>query len=111
MGAIWDGKMVVHVSDQETGRRQTADASSLESPLKPIAGQQRSRPAGWLPGQQAVRAWETLQSGDTLDAKIDRSISIKFRRLPPAACRQAPAAALVCKSSETACGSRMTHQS
>ncbi len=82
MGAIWEGKMVVHVHDEESGRRETVDAESLEPLLKPIADQQRARAAGWLPGQQGYRVWETLRNGEDLDAMIDRSISIKFRRLP-----------------------------
>lgn len=85
MGAIWEGKMIVHVYDEESGRKETVDAGSLQMLLKPMANQQRARAAGWLPGQQGHRAWETMQSGETLDAKIDRSITIKFRRLPAGA--------------------------
>ncbi len=81
LGAIHEGKMVVHVIDEDSGRRETVNTESLEKLLKGIREQQRAPAAGWLPGQQGYRSWQTLRNGSVLDAQIDRSIKAMFRPL------------------------------
>ena len=83
LGAIWERKMIVHVHDQDTGRAETVDAGSLQRLLAPIRKQQRAPAAGWLPGQQGYRAWQTLADGSVLDTKIDRSVRVILRSLDP----------------------------
>ena len=81
LGAIWDQKMVVHVHDEDSGRTERVDASSLESMLLPTSKQQRAPSKGWLAGSQGYRALQTLQAGRWLDDPIDRSIRVRFRSL------------------------------
>lgn len=81
LGAIWGGKMIVRVHDESTGQSETVDAGSLQHLLSPIRHQQRAPAAGWLPGQQGYRAWQTLAEGSLLDTQIDRSVRVIFRPL------------------------------
>ena len=81
MGAIWEGLMVVHVTDERSGRTERVDAESLESMLLPISKQQRAPAKGWLAGNQGYRALTTLRSGRWLSESIDRSIRVRFRSL------------------------------
>ena len=93
LGAIQERKMVVHVSDQTMNLAQAIDHDSLEHCLANIRNQKRSRRGtggGWLPGNQAYRAYETLlqgrQLGDLLfDADVvDPSVRVCFRSLSSA---------------------------
>ncbi len=81
MGAIWQGLMVVHVSDEASGQTKRVDAGSLESMLLPISKQQRAPAKGWLAGSQGYRALTTLHSGRWLSESVDRSIGVRFRSL------------------------------
>ena len=91
LGAIQERKMVVRVSDETLDTDQLIDHSSLERCLARIRKQKRSRRGaggGWLVGEQAYRAYETLQHGEELvvapldgDAP-DPSLRIRFRSLP-----------------------------
>ena len=83
LGAILEGKMIVQVHDESTGQSETVDAGSLQHLLAQIRNQQRAPAAGWLPGQQGYRAWQTLADGSTLDTQIDRSVRVIFRALAP----------------------------
>ena len=85
LGAIWERRMIVHVHDEGSGRSETVNAQSLERLLAPIRSQQRAPAAGWLPGQQGYRAWQTLADGSPLDTKIDRSVRVIYRPLGQAA--------------------------
>ena len=83
LGAIWQGRMVVHVQDERIGQAATIDAASLEERLRQHMDQQRL-PAGmrgWLVGSQGYRAWQTLDEGRVLDRPIDRSVELRFRAL------------------------------
>ncbi|MDE0395657.1 MAG: hypothetical protein OYK82_12860 [Gammaproteobacteria bacterium] len=90
LGAIQEGKMVVGVSDKTLDAEQVIDRGSLERCLAEIRGQRRSRRGaggGWLPGEQAYRAYETLHRGEELvvppfdgDAQ-DPSVRVFFRSL------------------------------
>lgn len=91
LGAIQERKMVVRVSDETLEADQVIDHGSLEHCLAEIRKQKRSRRGaggGWLPGEQAYRAYETLQHGEELavppldgDAE-DPSVRVFFRSLP-----------------------------
>ena len=90
LGAIQGRKMVVRVSDETLHADQVIDHGSLERCLAEIRKQKRSRRGaggGWLPGEQAYRAYETLHQGEELavpplegDAK-DPSVRVFFRSL------------------------------
>lgn len=81
LGAIWEGKMIVHVHDEDSGRTETVDRAALHRLLATVQNQQRAPHAGWLPGEQGYRSLQTLNNGYVLDAKIDRSIKVYFRSL------------------------------
>lgn len=81
LGAIWEGKMIVHVHDEDSGRRDTVDGTALHGWLASVQGQQRAPHAGWLAGEQGYRSLQTLNNGNVLEADIDRSIKVYFRRL------------------------------
>ena len=91
LGAIQERKMVVRVSDETLDADQLIDHRSLERCLAKIRKQRRSRRGaggGWLPGEQAFRAYETLQQGEELevppldDDAPDPSVRVFFRSLP-----------------------------
>ena len=92
LGAIQAGKMVVRVSDEALDRKQVIDGKSLRRCLAKIREEKRSRRGaggGWLPGEQAYRAHETLQRGENLrspppdaDDAPDPSVRVFFRALP-----------------------------
>ena len=81
LGAIWEGKMIVHVHDEDSGRTETVDGAALDTLLDSVQNQQRAPHAGWLPGEQGYRSLQTLNSGYVLEAEIDRSIKVYFRNL------------------------------
>ncbi len=81
LGAIWAGKMIVHVHDEDTGRKMTVDAESLHGLLASLKTQQRAPSRGWLAGEQGYRSLQTLNDGYVLEAEIDRSIKVHFRSL------------------------------
>ncbi len=61
LSAIWQGRMLVAVSDEETGHSVTVDKESL-GPI--LEGQREIRhKKGWMPSEQAVQAWRTLREG------------------------------------------------
>ena len=67
LAAIWNERMVVQIRDEASGADETVDREGLES----ILGRQRSRKraeqgGGWLSGEQAFRAWQTLEEGKQL---------------------------------------------
>ena len=83
--------MVVRVSDETLDADQLIDHGSLERCLAEIRKQKRSRRGaggGWLPGEQAYRAYETLQQGEELavppldEDAPDPSVRVFFRSLP-----------------------------
>ena len=91
LSAIQERKMVVRVSDETLDALQMIDHGSLESCLAEIRKQKRSRRGaggGWLPGEQAYRAYETLHQGDELavppldEDAPDPSVRVFFRPLP-----------------------------
>lgn len=90
LGAIQEGNMVVRVTDETLDADQLIDRGSLESCLAEIRKQKRSRRGaggGWLPGEQAYRAYETLQYGEELEVPPfggdapDPSVRVFFRSL------------------------------
>ena len=81
LGAIWQRKMIVHVRDENTQQSVTVDADRLEEILAPLKQEERTS-AGWLPGQQGYRSWQTLRDGSILDTQIDGTITVYFRPLP-----------------------------
>ena len=85
MAAIWMGRMVVYVHDEDWRRDEVVDADSLDRLLNPHSTQQRlpTGMRGWLVGSQGYRALHTLMHGDVLDVGIDKSIKVHFRRLDP----------------------------
>ena len=91
LGAIQTGKMVVRVSDETFDADQVIDQRTLERCLAKIRKQKRSRRGaggGWLPGEQAYRAYETLHQGEELSVPPldgdapDPSVRVFFRSLP-----------------------------
>ena len=91
LGAIQKKKMVVRVSDETLDADQVIDHGTLERCLARIRKQKRSRRGaggGWLPGEQAYRAYETLHRGEKLsvpplDGDVpDQSARVFFRSLP-----------------------------
>ncbi|MYA64946.1 MAG: hypothetical protein F4139_10325 [Gemmatimonadetes bacterium] len=90
LAAIQGRKMVVRVSDDTLDADQVIDHRSLEPCLAKIRKQKRSRRGaggGWLPGEQAFRAYETLQQGEELEVPPfdgdvpDPSVRVFFRSL------------------------------
>ena len=81
LGAIWEGKMIVHVHDEDSGHTETVDTAALHGLLASVQNQQRVPHAGWLAGEQGYRSLQTLNNGYVLDAKIDQSIKVYFRNL------------------------------
>ena len=81
LGAIWEGKMIVHVHDEHSGRTETVDSVALNGFLASVQNQQRAPHAGWLSGEQGYRSLQTLTNGYVLDTEIDRSIKVHFRSL------------------------------
>lgn len=91
LGAIQEGKMVVRISDETSDVDKSIDHRSLQRCLAKIKHRKRSRRGaggGWLPGEQAYRAYETLRLGEELavppldgDA-ADPSVRVFFRSLP-----------------------------
>ncbi len=90
LGAIQERKMVVRVTDETLDADQLIDHGSLERCLAEIRKQKHSRRGaggGWLPGEQAYRAYETLQQGKDLavaplgDVASDPSVRVLFRSL------------------------------
>ena len=91
LGAIQEGKMVVHVTDEALGAERVIDGDSLERWLAGIRKQKQSRRGaggGWLPGEQAYRAYEALQEGRQIgdlaldDDVADPSVRVFLRSLP-----------------------------
>lgn len=79
--AIWNGRMVVHIRDETTSAEETVDRERLER----ILDRQRNRKhadqgGGWLSGEQAFRAWETLEMGRRLRFE-DQGVGGFFRSL------------------------------
>lgn len=83
LAAIVNGRMVVHVHDEQSGKHKEVNADSVAEVLGQIANQQRlpDGMSGWLVGSQAYRALETLQTGRVLDRPVDRSVEVLFRAL------------------------------
>lgn len=81
LGAIWEGKMIIHVHDEDSGLTETVDRASLPGLLTTVQDQQRAPHAGWLAGEQGYRSLQTLNNGYLLEAEIDRSIKVYFRNL------------------------------
>lgn len=83
LAAIVNGRMVVHVHDQQSRKHKEVNADSVAEVLGQIANQQRlpDGMSGWLVGSQAYRALETLQTGRVLDRPVDRSVEVRFRAL------------------------------
>ena len=90
LAAIQEQKMVVTVSDETLGAEQVIDHGSLERCLAETKTQKRSRRGaggGWLPGEQAYRAYETLHQGEELTIPAhdgdapDPSVRVFFRSL------------------------------
>ena len=81
LGAIWEGKMIVHVHDEDSDRTKTIDRAALLGLLSSVQNQQRAPHAGWLAGEQGFRSLQTLNNGYVLEAEIDRSLKVYFRNL------------------------------
>ncbi len=68
--AIWNGSMVIHIRDETTSSEETVDRDGLER----ILDRERNRKTakrGWLSGEQAYRAWKTLETGRKLRFEED----------------------------------------
>ena len=66
LGTIWEGKMIVHVHDEDSGRTETVDGAALHGLLDSVQNQQRAPHAGWLAGEQGYRSLQTLNNGYVL---------------------------------------------
>lgn len=78
--AIWSGKMDVRVHDERNGTDVVVDRSRLKSILAPGSKQKRAEQGGgYLSGEQAYRAWETLEHGETVE--LEAGATARFRRL------------------------------
>lgn len=78
--AIWSGNMGVRVHDERDGTKLVVDKSHLKSILVPGRNQKLAEQGGgYLSGEQAYRAWETLEHGNTLE--LEASATARFRRL------------------------------
>lgn len=65
--AIWNGSMVVHIRDETSSAEETVNRESLELILdRQRTRRQAEQGGGWLSGEQAFRAWETLETGRKL---------------------------------------------
>lgn len=65
--AIWNGSMVVHIRDETTSSEETVDRERLEVILDRERNRKRAEQGGgWLSGEQAYRAWQTLETGRKL---------------------------------------------
>ena len=70
--AIWNGSMVVHIRDETTSSEETVDRERLELILDRERNRKRAEQAGgWLAGEQAYRAWKTLETGHKLRFEED----------------------------------------
>ena len=70
--AIWNGSMVVHIRDETTSSEQTVDRERLERILDRERSRKRAEQGGgWLSGEQAYRAWKTLETGRKLRFEED----------------------------------------
>ncbi|MCY4541790.1 MAG: hypothetical protein OXB95_05265 [Rhodobacteraceae bacterium] len=68
--AIWNGQMAVRICDETDSSNEaiTVNRTSLKSILKPIAKRKRAEQGGgWLSGEQAYRAMETLGRGHRIE--------------------------------------------
>ena len=90
LGAIHERKMVVRISDETLDADKVINHGSLERCLADIRKQKYSRRGaggGWLPGEQAYRAYETLHTGEELSVPPldgdgqDPSVRVFFRSL------------------------------
>lgn len=78
--AIWSGNMGVRVHDERDGTNLVVDESHLKSILVPGRNQKRAEQGGgYLSGEQAYRAWETLEHGKTVE--LEAGATARFRRL------------------------------
>ena len=78
--AIWSGNMDVRVHDERNGTEVIVDGSRLKSILAPGRNQKRAEQGGgYLSGEQAYRAWETLEHGKTVE--LEAGATARFRRL------------------------------
>ena len=67
LGAIWNGQMVVRIQDEISRSEEIVDPNRLRSILEKQKTKKRAdRGGGWLSGEQAYRAWETLEQGKKL---------------------------------------------
>lgn len=91
LGAIQERRMVVRVSDETLDAHESINHGSLERYLAATRKQKRSRRGaggGWLPGEQAYRAYDTLHQGEELSVPPldggapDPSVRVFFRSLP-----------------------------
>ena len=79
--AIWNGSMVVHIRDETTSSEETVDRERLERILDRERNRKRAEQGGgWLSGEQAYRAWKTLETGRKLRFEED-GVSGYFRSL------------------------------
>ncbi|MDE2763602.1 MAG: hypothetical protein OXQ94_03895 [Gemmatimonadota bacterium] len=78
--AIWSGNMDVRVHDERDDTNIVVDRSHLKSILVPGRNQTRAEQGGgYLSGEQAYRAWETLEHGKTVE--LEAGATARFRRL------------------------------
>ena len=78
--AIWSGNMGVRVHDERDGTKVVVDKSHLKGILVPGRNQKRAEQGGgYLSGEQAYRAWETLEYGKTVE--LEAGATARFRRL------------------------------
>ena len=67
LAAIWNGKMVVQIRDEASGSEEIVSRSRLESILRRQRTKKRAEQGGgWLSGEQAYRALQTLRDGSKL---------------------------------------------
>ncbi len=71
--AIHAAKMVIHIVDDTVGKSDILNSSNLPDLLAKFSGEKRPKKKGFLSGENAYRALETLQYGteiEVADAKI-----------------------------------------
>lgn len=83
--AISLGKMCIRIRDEIGEKEEIIDSQTVGEYLSGVANRKRVRGAGkgWIAGEQAYRAWQTVESGRQLNAKQLNAgqLDIWFRNL------------------------------
>ena len=71
LSALWRGRMRIRICDEVGRQEQTIDRQTLGDHLRRVAEQKRVRGPGkgWIAGEQAYGAWQTLENGRRLSTQ------------------------------------------